>query len=165
MKYSTKVSDAVHILVFMVVNDDGDLTSNRIAESVRTNPAFVRQLMSSLRRAGIIASVRGHARPSLARPAEEITLLDVYRAIEGDKPLLHLDTHTNPECGVGVNIQLALQDYYDRVQRDAEASMAGMTLADIIASYHERVDALGGLRNRVSRFQNPIDHRIDLKML
>ena len=146
MKYSTKVSDAVHVLVFVALNVDGDLSSDRIAESVRTNPAFVRQLMSSLRRAGIIASVRGHARPSLARPADEITLLDVYKAVEGDKPLLHLDTHTNPECGVGVNIQLALQTYYDRVQRDAEASMAGITLEDIISSYHERVEAVGGLR-------------------
>lgn len=34
---------------------------------------------------------------------ESLTLLDVYRDIEGDKPILHQDTHTNPDCGVGVN--------------------------------------------------------------
>ena len=43
-----------------------------------------------------------------------ITLLDIYKAVEGDKSLLHLDTHTNPECGVGIYIQLSLQDYFDR---------------------------------------------------
>lgn len=139
MKYSTKVSDAVHIMVFIAASGEEDLCSDRLAESIRTNPAFVRQIMSMLRRAGLIDSVRGHARPSLARPASEISLLDVYKAVEGDKPLLHLNTHTNPECGVGVNIQLALQDYYDMVQADAEGCMSRITLEDIIRSYRERV--------------------------
>ena len=75
----------------------------------------------------------------LAKEAGEITLRDVYRAIEGDKPLLHLDTHTNPECGVGVNIQLALQEYYDRIQAAAEAEMERITLQDVLDGYHERI--------------------------
>ena len=106
---------------------------------MRTNPGYVRQLMSALRRGGIISSTRGHAKPMLAKDAGEITLRDVYKAIEGDKPLLHLDTHTNPECGVGVNIQLALQEYYDRIQIAAEAEMARITLQDVLDGYHERI--------------------------
>ena len=35
-------------------------------------------------------------------------MYDIYRAVEGDKPLLHLDTDTNPDCGIGINIQFAL---------------------------------------------------------
>ena len=58
-----------------------------------------------------MTSVAGHARPSLSKPADQITLLDIYKAVEGEKPLLHLDTHTNPDCGVGINIQLSLQDF------------------------------------------------------
>ena len=50
-------------------------------------------------------------------------MLDIYRAVEGDKPLLHLDIHTNPECGVGVNIQLATGDFYREVQEAAEKKM------------------------------------------
>ena len=101
MKYSTKVSDAVHILSFIALNAKESLTSQAIAESVKTNPAFVRQMMSSLRNAGLLTSVKGHAKPALSRDAKDISLLDVYRAVEGDKPLLHQDTHTNPECGKG----------------------------------------------------------------
>ena len=112
MKYSTKLSDAVHIMAFIEINHDFDLSSTAIATSIQTNPAFVRQIMMKLRKAGLMSSVTGHAKPSLAKPAEQITLLEIYKAVEGDKPLLHLDTHTNPECGVGVNIQLALLDYY-----------------------------------------------------
>lgn len=139
MRFSTRLSDAVHILCFIVLNPDYNLSSERIAQSVRTNPGYVRQLMSALRRAGIISSVKGHAKPELAKEARAITMLDVYRAVEGDKPLLHLDTHTNPECGVGVNIQLALQEYYDMIQEIAESGMEKITLHDILNRYNERM--------------------------
>lgn len=131
MKYSTKVSDAVHILSFIALNAKESLTSQAIAESVKTNPAFVRQMMSSLRNAGLLTSVKGHAKPALSRDAKDISLLDVYRAVEGDKPLLHQDTHTNPECGVGVNIQLVIRDCYDQVQKKAEEEMASISMQDI----------------------------------
>ena len=143
MKYSTRLSDAVHILAFIALNPNGSLSSSSIAESLHTNPGCVRQLMSALRRAGLISSVKGHPRPALTRipltriPAL-ITLLDVYRAVEGEKPLLHLDTHTNPECGVGIYIQLSLQDFFDQIQESAEKEMKSVTLQDILERYQEK---------------------------
>ncbi len=142
MKFSTRVSDAVHILAFIALNRNDALTSQRIAESIRTNPGCVRQLMVSLRRYGIMTSVQGHARPALSRAPADISLLDIYRAVEGGKPLLHLDTHTNPECGVGVNIQLALQDYFDKVQNRAEDEMSRITLQDVLDRYEEKLRLL-----------------------
>ena len=142
MKFSTRFSDAVHILAFIALNRNEALTSQRIAESIRTNPGCVRQLMVSLRRYGIMTSVQGHARPALSRAPADISLLDIYRAVEGGKPLLHLDTHTNPECGVGVNIQLALQDYFDKVQNRAEDEMSRITLQDVLDRYEEKLRLL-----------------------
>ena len=143
MKYSTKVSDAVHILAFIQLNPTGSLSSSSIAESVRTNPGCVRQLMSALRKAGLLSSVQGHPRPSLTREPSAVTLLDIYKAVEGDKPLLHLDTHTNTECGVGIYIQLSLQDYFDQVQKTAEDEMQRITLQAILDRYQEKVFRLG----------------------
>ena len=142
MKYSIKLSYAVHIMAFIEINQDYVLSSTAIAASVQTNPAFIRQIMMKLRKAGLISSVTGHAKPSLAKPAEQITLLDIYKAVGGDKPLLHLDTHINPECGVGVNIQLALQDYYEEIQKIAEERMSQISLQNIIESYTQRADGL-----------------------
>lgn len=139
MKYSTKLSDAVHILTFIALHPDAFLTSDKIAESVRTNPAYVRQMMSCLRKAGLLSNVKGHPRPALTRKSQDITLLEVYRAVEGDKPLLHLDTHTNPECGVGINIQLALQDFYREIQKTAEKKMQEITLQDIVERYYQKL--------------------------
>lgn len=142
MAYSTKLSDSLHLLVFVATERDRDLSSTAIAKSLAANPSSVRQLMGRLRRARLITSVTGHARPELARPDRDISMLDVYRAVEGDRPLLHLDTHTNPECGVGVNVQHVIGERFDDVQRAAERAMSSVTLEQIIAQYRERVDAL-----------------------
>ena len=142
MKYSTRVSDAAHILVMIALSEDQTLTSDQAAKSINTHPACVRQLMSQLRNQGIIHSVKGHPRPALAKPPEEITLLDIYKAVERDKPLLHLNTHTNPACGIGMNIQYALQDHYDHIQSAAEAAMAECSLADVIKGYQRRIKLL-----------------------
>ena len=146
MKYPTRLSDAVHILAFIALYPDCDLTSNKLAESIQTNPAYVRQLMSALRKGGLLVSVKGHPRPALAREPEKITLLDAYRAVEGNKPLLHQDIHTNPACGVGVNIQLVLRDFYLDIQKTAEQRMQEITLKDVLEqpgylydeSYHSK---------------------------
>ena len=58
--------------------------------------------------------------------------------MEGEKPLLHLDTHTNPECGVGIYIQLSLQDFFDQIQESAEKEMKSVTLQDILERYQEK---------------------------
>ena len=63
--------------------------------------------------------------------------------MEGDKPLLHQDTHTNPACGVGVNIQLVLRDCYDLVQARAEEAMRSITLQEILDRYTEKLSHLG----------------------
>ena len=138
MKFSTRLSDAVHILLFIYLNQETRLSSDQIAKSICTNPSYVRRLMAEMKEAGLIRSMRGQANPMLQRSPDSITLLDVYRAVEDQKPLLHLDTHTNPECGVGVNIQLALQEHYDRIQEIAEKAMGETSLQDILDTYYRR---------------------------
>jgi Rrf2 family protein len=138
MAHSTKLSDALHILAFVAMNPNNDLTSDAIATSLASNSSSVRQMMGKLKRAGLITSVTGHAKPALARPADEITMLDVYHAVEGEKPLLHLDTHTNPACGVGVNVQLVIGEYFTHIQVAAEQAMSQVTLEQIIQEYKKR---------------------------
>ncbi len=140
MKYSRKLSDTIHTLAFICLGEKEHLTSARIAESVKTNPAYIRQLMMALKNAGLISNTRGQANACLMRPADQITMLDIYRAVEGEKPLLHLDIDTNPECGVGIHVQLAIGDFYKEIQEAAEQKMREITLRDIIDRYHEKLE-------------------------
>lgn len=139
MKYSARLSDAIHILSLLALSPDETISSSTIAQSVHTNPSYVRQLMSALRKSGLITSVKGRPRPSLAKNPCLITLLDVYHAVEGSKPLLHQDTNINPACHVGVSVQLALRDCYDIVQKKAEETMQTITLQEILERSEEKI--------------------------
>ena len=154
MKYSTKLSDTVHVMVLIAINQEKSLSSASIAESVHTNPGFVRQLMLKLKKAELMTSVAGHARPSLSKPADQITLLDIYKAVEGDKPLLHLDTHTNPDCGVGINIQLSLQGFYNELGGEIIEDCRGAVYASGELLLHTVVEITFGHLTRAADFGN-----------
>jgi len=126
-------------MLFIVLNPTGSLTSEKIAESINTNPGYVRQLMSALRKYGLINSVKGHPKPALTKDISNITLLDIYKAVEGDASLLHLDAHTNSECGVGINIQLALKKFFNQIQECAEHEMQCISLENILEQYYHRL--------------------------
>lgn len=111
------------MMIYIEVAGGALCSSTAIAESIKANPAYVRQLMMKLRKAGLLQSVHGHAMPRLTRQPEKISLLDVYKAVEGDKPLLHLDANINPSCDIGVNIQYALKGHYEQIQEHIEREM------------------------------------------
>lgn len=142
MKYSVKLSDAVHILTFVHFSDLEIITSKDIAHSIKTNPSYVRQLMSAMKKNGIINNSQGKAAPILSKKPAQISLLDIYQAVEGDKPLLHLDTHINPECGIGVNIQYVLRDTYNAIQNSINQELASISLQSIFNDYQERISFL-----------------------
>lgn len=132
MKYSYKLSDAIHILTYLVVYSGGDLSSKAIAASIETNPSTVRNLMSDLKRAGLINTQQGSSAPSLSTSPQNITILDVYNAINMDHDLLHVDPKTNPECIVGGNIQDTLNDVYAEIQDTAFQQMKSVSIQDIV---------------------------------
>lgn len=138
MRYSHKLSDAVHILAYVEIYHDSDLSSGAIAASVESNPALIRRLMSALRRADLLTTQQGTAQPRLTREPAVISLLDIYRAVEDNDNLLHVDDKTNPQCIVGGNIQETLRGAYQQVQRAAENQMAQIKLTDLITEIWTR---------------------------
>src|SRR5579862_3777143 len=84
---TTSVEYAIHGLLWLVDNDK-PLSSRDIADLQVISSSFLAKIFPKLEKAGIVAAsegVRGGYR--LARPADEISFLDIVDAIEGDKPL------------------------------------------------------------------------------
>lgn len=138
MKFSHKLSDAIHILAYLDIFKDGDRSSKQIAASIEANPSVVRSLMSDLRRADLIQSQQGAPNATLAKDPANITLLDVYHALNMNHDLLHIDPKTNPNCLVGANIQDTLNEVYAQVQVAAEAQLQATTLQDVITGILHR---------------------------
>ncbi|MHC9537469.1 Rrf2 family transcriptional regulator [Dellaglioa sp. BT-FLS60] len=132
MRISTRYSDAIHILAFIEIYQEAKLTSDLIASSVETSPVVVRRLMGQLREANLITTKQGSAQPRLTKSADEISLLDVYLAVESDQTLFEVDKKTNPECIVGGNIQAILEAQYQQATLAAQVSLNHTSLQEII---------------------------------
>lgn len=137
MKFSYKLSDAIHILAYLEIFKDGDRSSRQIAASIEANPSVVRSLMSNLRTAGLIVTRQGAAGANLAKSPAEINLYDVYQAIDMQR-LLHVDPKTNPNRPVGANIQTVLDQVYTAAEQAAFAKLKDTSLADVIAAIKVR---------------------------
>lgn len=134
MSISSRFVVAVHILTLLETSGGKPMTSDWIAGSVNTNPAVVRRLLSMLAKAGLTTSQLGTGGGALlARPATDITLLDVYRAVdEGTLFSLHNEA-PNPACPVGRHIQEAVQQTLTSAQQALEGELAHQTIAGVLA--------------------------------
>lgn len=136
MRYSHKLSDAIHILSYISIFHDQDLSSTAIADSVQANPSAVRRLMARMKHADLLTTRPGSVAPRLTKAPDDIDLLSIYRAVEDNQQLLHVDPTTNPDCLIGANIQEALEQTYAIIQQQAEQNMATISLQNIIDGIH-----------------------------
>lgn len=135
MQISSRFTIAVHIFACIdTFEKDHKITSDFLADSINVNPVIIRKLLSQLKNAGLIQVKRGSGGASFARPLEDITLLDIYRAVDcvekGD--LFHFHENPNQQCPVGRNIHNILDDKLDRIQNAMEREMASITMAYVI---------------------------------
>ncbi len=114
--------------------DEYKITSDFLASSINVNPVIIRRILSQLRDAGIIEVKRGTGGAAVIKPLDEITFLDVYRAVEciEENTLFHFHENPNPDCPVGKNIHNILDDKLKRVQDAMERELDAITLADVM---------------------------------
>lgn len=134
MQISSRFTIAVHIFACIeAFGGQHKLTSEFLAGSVNVNPVIIRKTMSQLQKAGLIKVARGTGGIKITRPLNEITLLDVFQAVnvlEHDS-LFHFHDHPNPACPVGRNIHHILDGHLETAQAAMEHDLAKTTLADI----------------------------------
>ena len=138
---NSRFAVAVHILTLIAGEEGRPVSSEYIAGSVNTNPSLIRRLLSQLTRAGLTTSQMGAGGGALlARPAGQITLRDVHRAVDdGELFGLHRE-RPNPACPVGRNIQSLLEERFESATRALEAELERTTIADAAAEIAARQD-------------------------
>lgn len=146
MQITSRFTVAVHILTAVdYFKDTETVTSGFLAGSVGVNPVIIRNVMGSLKDAGIISISQGKSGISLARDLSEITFYDVYRAVDcvDDAGLFHFHEHPNPQCPVGRNIHSAMEGRLLEVQESMEEQMKKITIADIVSDVKEKIQHSG----------------------
>ena len=143
MQISSRFTIAVHVLICVdLFGKHEPATSESLAGSIGVHPVVIRRILGQLRRAGLITVARGREGGAhIVRPLGEITLADVFRAVEsiGSDTLFSFHENPNPACPVGGNIHNVLDGHLAQIQRAMERAMEQTTLADVIAETRERV--------------------------
>ena len=132
MRIANRFSIGVHILSLLGARRETEPTSEWMAGSIGVNPVVVRNVTGLLKRAGLVRTQQGVAGASLARPLSEVTLLDVYRAVEDEASLFSVHPRPNPKCPVGARIEGTLRDVFAEAEDAMQAKLAGITLAEVV---------------------------------
>jgi Rrf2 family protein len=139
MPASCQFAIGVHTLALLAQSPDAFLTSNEIAESTMTHPVVVRRLMASLQEAGVVETQKGPGGGvRLARLPRQITLADVYRAVQTSEPLHLPHTPPNKNCPIGQAMQRILEDIFTRAESALTGELARTTLSDVLESALEQ---------------------------
>ena len=138
MQFSSRFTIAAHILVCTAMFQETEkVTSAFLAGSIGVNPVIVRNVLGQLSAAGLVEIRAGVGGAHLARPAEEITLLDLFRAVEKDEALFHFHENPNPLCPVGRNIHTVMDSRLTDIQSAMERQMAETTLRQLVDETQE----------------------------
>ena len=136
----TKFSVAVHVLI-LISESPTPINSEQMAESVGTNPSYIRKILALLKKAEIVDGHRGISGYSLTIAPHQLTLLRIYQAVTDEQKIHLLDIHQNPsdQCIVGHHIKPVLTGMFTDIEEGFACSLAGKTLADCIADIRKRI--------------------------
>ena len=137
MQISSRFTIAVHILTCIKYFEGSTfITSDFLAGSIGVNPVIIRRIILQLKSAGMIRVGRGRGGIRSNGRIDDITLYDVYSAVEAVSPegLFHFHDNPNPECTVGSRIHDILDGSLHEIQKALEDRMRSITIGDITAT-------------------------------
>ena len=139
MHISNKCSIAVHCLIFInEYSGDNKVTSELLALSTGCNPVTIRNIISAMKKDGIIDVKFGKGGATLAVPIQDISLYRICVAVDPkaiDK-MISVHPAPSPFCPVGRNIGDVLDRTYDTLKENLISSMKSITMERIVNDYH-----------------------------
>ena len=146
MRVSTQFTIAVHALLMIAYFPDIRVTSEMVAESVGNNPVIIRNIYGKLKQADILSIQRGTGVTALTKPANEITLWDIYKAVETDAvdEMFKFPDTLSGVCPVGSSIRELLLIHLQEAVNSLKDVLSKTTIEElrfeIEAHYNQKVD-------------------------
>ena len=142
MKLSMKSRYGLRALIDLSVNSKNEQVAlGSIAERNNISPQYLEQVFASLRKAGIVKSIKGsQGGYFLNKPAEQITISEVIEALEGD---YRIEAEDVPEdCDYKAAPEAIQKLVIDKVNYELEKILTGITLYDLEKEYQKTFPSL-----------------------
>lgn len=125
---------ALRAIVYLADQAEKPQTTQQIAEITKVPAGYLAKVMQGLSRAGLVHAQRGlHGGFTLARPATELTVLDIVQAVD---PLKRITS-----CPLGLKGHLALCPLHRRLDNAialVEEALQKSTIAELLAEPGKR---------------------------
>jgi len=138
---NTQFAIAVHIMAVLgchraasQAEERPPVTSSYLAASVNATPSFIRRVLAVLSKANLVKTVRGPTGCcSLQKPPEEISILEIYRAVDAPKVFALHSYPPEERCTVSCRMSHVMESLLTDAQKSMEKSLAGKTLAELVS--------------------------------
>ena len=159
MKISSRFSIAIHIVVIIAIKSDSQkITSSYLSECINVNPVIIRKTLGQLKKAELIDVKSGKGGATLMKKPDELSLIDIYQAVEVIEEISLFNSHNRLEvkcpvdckdCPLADNIQktgkdgskemlsgctihVTVDEHLFAAQKAMEASLKEMTISRMI---------------------------------
>ena len=150
MSANTRFAVAIHTAGMLALAEKMRVSSETIARSVSTNPVVVRRVISLLAKHGLVEVRKGQAGgAALVRQPSEITLDELYRAVETPPLMAVPRTPDTSDCPMARCVPPVLSEFFANAEAGFIERLARFTLADVLAAVEQRM-ADQGLHQRKS---------------
>jgi Rrf2 family protein len=131
MRVSAKADYAVRAAVELAAAGEGPTKGEKLADAQEIPLQFLEHILLELKHSGIVRARRGAKGGYwLARPADEVSIADVVRAVEG--PIANVQSMA-PESIEYRGSAEHLQEVWIAVRASLRSVLEGVTLADLVS--------------------------------
>ena len=137
----TKFAVAIHSMIFISESEEA-MTSDTLAETLNTNPSYVRRILTSLAKAGLISSASKTKGCALLKVPEDICLTEIYDAVEPGVSKLNMNPTQNldTEIHLGKCEKPVIEGLFREMENAVEKILADKTLRDLINSVRQHIN-------------------------
>ena len=132
MKFEPSTDYAIRILRLLYIRNGKMLTAAEIAQEIGITPPSFSHIANQLRRAGILKTIQGRGGGFvLGKPANEISIHDVFVCMEGDLKINHC-LETGKLCTHGEQVKCKVHDILYGIQDDLVKKLSNVFIADLV---------------------------------
>ena len=141
MASNSRLAIAIHTAgILAVMKDCGHISSEKIAESVSTNSVVIRRIIGLLVKHKLVEVQMGTGGGSrLTRPPDEITLAEIYLALE-EGALFQVPLLKNEHCcSLGITVRPVISEVLQEAENELLKKLQSITLADVMQNVKGRL--------------------------
>lgn len=143
MRTNSKYTIGIHALLMIAYFDQKKITSEDVARSVGCNSVIVRNVFADLRKANLLQTKSGKGKTELLKPANEITLWDIYVATESSNvdDIFKMYYTSKAICPIGSNIKGLLNGHFENAIDAMKSELEKVTIESLIEELKKNTDA------------------------